>query len=50
RDRYHEALMQHQIYTVIVNKGIRVAVCSTPVEKVKGLAKRLKDILDEVSR
>lgn len=45
RDRYHEALMAQHIYTVKVNKGIRVAVCSLSVDKTKGLAKRMKDIL-----
>lgn len=49
RDRYHEALMQNHIYTVKVNKGIRVAVCSLSVDKVKGLAKRMKSILDTVA-
>ena len=44
--RYHEALMKEHIYTVQVNKGIRVAVCSLSVDKCKGLAKRMKDILD----
>lgn len=46
RNRYHEALMKEHIYTVQVNKGIRVAVCSLSVDKCKGLAKRMKDILD----
>ena len=49
RDKYHEALMKEQIYTVKVNKGIRVAICSMPVEKVKGLAARMKAILDTVA-
>ncbi|WP_297238437.1 aminotransferase class I/II-fold pyridoxal phosphate-dependent enzyme [uncultured Faecalicoccus sp.] len=48
RDRYHEALMAHHIYTVKVNLGIRVAVCSLSVEKIKGLAKKMKEILDTV--
>ncbi|MGM9961053.1 MAG: pyridoxal phosphate-dependent aminotransferase [Allobaculum sp.] len=48
RDAYHEALMENKIFTVKVNKGIRVAVCSMPVRKVQGLAKRMKDILDQV--
>lgn len=49
RDRYHEALMAEDIYTVKVNKGIRVAVCSMPVAKVEGLAARMKAILDSVA-
>ena len=48
RDAYHEALMENNIFTVKVNKGIRVAVCSLSVEKTKGLAKRMKDIYEEV--
>ncbi|MDO4465915.1 MAG: aminotransferase class I/II-fold pyridoxal phosphate-dependent enzyme [Bacillota bacterium] len=46
RDVFHEKLMAENIFTVKVNKGIRVAVCSLPYEKVCGLAKRMKDILD----
>ena len=48
RDKYHQALMDQHIYTVKVNNGIRVAVCSLSVDKVKGLAKRMKDIYDQV--
>ena len=48
RDAFHNALMEHHIYTVEVNHGIRVAVCSLSVEKTKGLAARMKAILDEV--
>lgn len=50
RDAYHDALMKQHIYTVKVNEGIRVAVCSLSIEKCKGLAKRMKDILDVVSQ
>lgn len=46
RDAFHNALMAHHIYTVEVNHGIRVAVCSLPLKKVKGLAARMKQILD----
>lgn len=48
RDIYHEALMKNHIYTVKVNKGIRVAVCSLSLDKIKGLAKKMKDILDTI--
>ncbi len=48
RDAYHDALMANHIYTVKVNKGIRVAVCSLSVDKCKGLAKRMKDILESL--
>lgn len=46
RDRYHQALMDELIFTVKVNQGIRVAVCSLSVNNCKGLAKRMKVILD----
>lgn len=49
-DRYHEALMKEHIYTVKVNKGIRVAVCSLSVAKCYGLAKRMKEILESIYR
>ena len=49
RDRYHEALMKENIYTVKVNLGIRVAVCSLSIDKIRGLAKRMKEILDEMA-
>lgn len=45
-DPVHDALMNAHIYTVEVNKGIRVAVCSLPVKKVKGLAARMKAVFD----
>lgn len=48
RDKYHEVLIQNHIYTVKVNLGIRIAICSLSVEKCYGLAKRMKEILDEV--
>lgn len=48
RSRFHEALMQNHIYTVQVNHGIRVAVCSLPVKKVYGLAARMKAIEESV--
>ena len=42
--------MKEDIYTVKVNKGIRVAICSLSIAKCKGLAKRMKEILDEVKQ
>lgn len=47
-DAYHDALMKEHIYTVKVNQGIRVGICSISVKKCKGLAKRMKEILDSV--
>lgn len=49
RDKFHDALMAQHIYTVKVNKGIRVAVCSLSVDKCKGLANRMKEILDTIA-
>lgn len=46
RDKLHDAFMANHIYTVKVNKGIRVGVCSLPVKKVKGLAAKMKSIMD----
>lgn len=36
-------LKENLIYTILVNKGIRVAVCSLPKRKIKGLAGRIKE-------
>ena len=41
KQKYHDVLMENNIFTVQVNKGIRVAVCSLPVEKAKGLSASL---------
>ncbi|MCF0245232.1 MAG: aminotransferase class I/II-fold pyridoxal phosphate-dependent enzyme [Ileibacterium sp.] len=49
RDRFHEALMAEHIYTVKVNQGIRVAVCAIPAAQIKGLAGRMKEILDQIN-
>ena len=49
KERYHALLMENHIFTVQVNKGIRVAVCSLSVEKTQGLAKRMKELLDQLS-
>ena len=50
KEKYHEKLMENNIFTVQVNHGIRVAVCSLSVEKCQGLAKKMKDILDEIQK
>ena len=44
RDKIHAKLIKNHIYCVKVNKGIRVGLCSTPLLKIKGLSKRIKDI------
>lgn len=48
RDQYHQALMNAHIYTVAVNQGIRVAICSLPLPKVYGLAKKMKEIQENL--
>lgn len=50
RDRYHTLMIDNHIYTVCVDKGIRVGLCSLPVEKAKGLAARMKDLMDQVGK
>lgn len=41
RDNVHAELMARHIYTVAVNRGIRLAVCSLPLAKVAGLAEKV---------
>lgn len=48
RTAVHEALMREDIYTVAVNKGIRVGICSLPLRYIYGLAARMREILDKV--
>jgi len=50
RDQYHEALLNKDIYTIKVNKGIRVALCSLSLDKCNNLAYKLKEILDNIKR
>lgn len=47
-DKYHEELMNNNIFTVKVDHGIRIAVCSLPLNKCYGLAKKLKNILNKM--
>lgn len=35
--RFHEAMLAQDIYTIKVNKGIRVALCSLSIENAKDL-------------
>lgn len=50
RDKMHKAFMDNHIYTVKVNHGIRVAVCSLPVAKAIGLAAVMKKIEEEITK
>ena len=45
RDKFHQKLMANHIYTVCVNKGIRVAICSLSLTKVHGLAAKMKALM-----
>ena len=38
-------LQEQNIFTVEVDGGLRIAVCSVPKRKLKGLAKRIKDVM-----
>lgn len=48
RDRYHEHLLKNNLFTVKVNHGIRVAICSLSIDKCQGLAAKMKHYLDEI--
>lgn len=48
RDFFHNALLNHNIFTVKVNLGIRVAICSCNLEKITGLAIAMKMIQDNL--
>ena len=43
----HSALMKEHIYTVCVDGGIRVALCSLPVAKTYGLAGRIEAVMKQ---
>ena len=45
RDEVFKKFVDDHIYFIKVNKGIRVGICSIPLEKIQGLAKRLKTLL-----
>lgn len=42
RDQIHKRLEESLIYTVLVNEGIRFAVCSVPESQMNGLGERIK--------
>ncbi len=45
RDEAHKKLIDNHIYTIKVNKGLRVGLCSVPFNKIDGLAKRIKTVI-----
>lgn len=42
RDIIHQRLMENNIFTIKVNKGIRIGICSVNEKKIKGLAAKIK--------
>ena len=45
RDAYHQRLIDNRIYTIKVNRGIRLGLCSVPLKTVDGLAYKMKGLL-----
>lgn len=45
RDSVHELLLKRHVYTLRVNLGIRIAICSVPFNKLKDLSLILKEVL-----
>jgi aspartate aminotransferase/aromatic-amino-acid transaminase len=41
----YKRLEQNNIFTVQVNNGLRIALCSVPKVKLKGLAKKIKNLI-----
>ena len=46
--KIQQALMEEHVYTVVVDGGIRIAICSLPVRKASSLAPRLKRVIDSI--
>ncbi|MFR3817286.1 MAG: aminotransferase class I/II-fold pyridoxal phosphate-dependent enzyme [Fusobacterium varium] len=49
-DKVAEELEKENIYTVVLDEGIRIAVCSVPKKKIIGLARRIKKAVEEASK
>ncbi len=49
-EKVEKLLEKNHIYTVVLKEGVRIAVCSVTKKRIRGLAKRLKDIIDEAKR
>lgn len=49
-DKVAEILESENIYTVVLDRGIRIAVCSVPKKKIYGLAGRIKTAIDKAAR
>ncbi len=46
--KFYDALLANDIFTVKYKNGIRIALCSLPINKCVGLARRMKEIYDSV--
>ncbi len=44
-----DQLVQEKIYVLGYPKAIRIAICSVPLNEIKGLAKRIKNTMDNLS-
>jgi len=47
-DAVSEKLNAENIFAVALGKGVRVAVCAVPTEKIKGMAGKMKQAIDAV--
>ena len=45
RDQVHNRLIDEHIYTIKVNKGIRIGLCSTSMDIVDGLSNKIKEFM-----
>jgi len=45
RDEAHQKMINDHIYGVKVNKGIRIGICAVNLKNIKGLAKRIKEVI-----
>ena len=48
RDTMHNTLMDNHIYTIKVNQGLRVAICSLTLNDIMGLPQKIKDIISNI--
>lgn len=45
KEKIHQKLIENHIYTIKVNNGIRIGICSVSLKQVKGLALKIKKII-----
>ena len=48
REAVDQGLRDELIYTISLAGGVRVALCAIPLRQVKGLAARIKNVIDQV--